>query len=158
MKSPIISTLRRQAMWSLLLCALIPATAFAAEENSFLLGFKVRAGGRFDNVRMCVASSAGTKGGPAADVSLFAEIGLSRSMSLDLDLPFMRPILFGVAFKMLRKERRVGERRVEPDPHAPDWINADDLIIEILEVPGDDETASEATRISTARLDGDVHG
>jgi hypothetical protein len=60
--------------------------------------------------------------------------------------------------RMLRKERRVGERRVEPDPHAPDWINADDLIIEIIEVPGEDDVASEATRISTAPLDADSHG
>ena len=37
--------------------------------NSVIFGFKVRAGGRFDNVRMCVASPAGVKGGMAMDVS-----------------------------------------------------------------------------------------
>ena len=75
-----------------------------AEKQPYAFGLKLRAGGRFDNVRMCVASSAGVQGGPAADISLFAEIGLKDTISVDIDLPLFRPILFAAAFKMLQFE------------------------------------------------------
>jgi hypothetical protein len=71
-------------------------------------------------VRMCVATPAGVKGGPAADISLSAEIGLKETVSLEIDLPFFRPILFGTAFKMLQFEpsvtlkfRKIGKGRVD---------------------------------------------
>lgn len=88
--------------------------------QTVVFGAKVRAGGRFDNVRMCVASPAGAQGGPAADISLFAEIPLVDRVSLDLDLPFFRPVLFGLAFQMLQFEpsatlkfRKVGSGKVD---------------------------------------------
>jgi len=80
-----------------------------------IVGPKIRVGGRFDNVRMCVATPAGTKGGPAADISLSTEFTLKDKVSLEVDLPVFRPILFGLAFDMLQFEpsltlkfRRVG--------------------------------------------------
>lgn len=96
----------------------------AAQENTgnkpFVIGAKLRAGGRFDNVRMCVASPAGTKGGPAADISLSTEVALSDTISLEIDLPVFRPILFASAFKMLQFEpsvtlkfRKTGAGRVD---------------------------------------------
>lgn len=75
-----------------------------SRDGTVIFGVKVRAGGRFDNVRMCVASPAGVKGGPAMDVSLFAEVGLADDIALEVDVPFVRPILFATAFRMLQFE------------------------------------------------------
>jgi hypothetical protein len=88
-----------------------PIDISAKESNTgykpFVIGPKIRMGGRFDNVRMCVASPAGSKGGPAADISLSAEIALKETISLDMDLPVFRPIMFGLAFDMLQFEPSV---------------------------------------------------
>ena len=83
-----------------------PASAQPAptERGQVILGFRVRAGGRYDAVRRCVATPAGVKGGPAADVSFFTEIGLDDDLALDLDLPVMRPLLFATAFDMVQFE------------------------------------------------------
>ena len=78
--------------------------------KSLVVAVKVRAGGRFDDVRMCVATPAGTKGGPTADVSLSTEIALSDTVSLEMDLPVFRPIMFGLSFKMLQFEPSVSLR------------------------------------------------
>ncbi|HUT79418.1 MAG TPA: hypothetical protein VM285_17095, partial [Polyangia bacterium] len=51
-----------------------------------------------------VASPAGAKGGLAADVSFFAEFAVDDEMSVEVDVPVMRPILFGAAFGMLQFE------------------------------------------------------
>ena len=72
--------------------------------KSLVMAVKLRAGGRFDNVRMCVATPAGTKGGPTADISMSTEIALSDTVSLEMDLPVFRPIMFGLSFKMLQFE------------------------------------------------------
>jgi len=65
----------------------------------------VSAGGRFDDVRMCVASAAGTRGGLAADVALTLELGQRDAPAvLTLSVPLMRPLLFGAAFRMLQLE------------------------------------------------------
>ena len=77
------------------------------ENKPIVIGPKFRMGGRFDNVRMCVATPADTRGGPAADISLSAEIALSGTVSLDMDLPVFRPLLFGVSFQMLQFEPSV---------------------------------------------------
>ncbi|NOR75834.1 MAG: hypothetical protein GQ525_11820 [Draconibacterium sp.] len=90
-----------------LMIILIPSFALAQNDslnNQTKFGFKIRAGGRYDNVRMCVASPAGAKGGPAADVSFFTEFGISDNAKLHIDIPIFRPILFGVSFDMLQFE------------------------------------------------------
>jgi hypothetical protein len=85
-----------------------PAAAGAADDGTLLVfGIKVSAGGRYDDVRMCIASPAGAKGGPALDVSFFTEIGLKRDVSLTINVPVMRPILFAAAFRMLQFEPEV---------------------------------------------------
>ena len=71
-------------------------------KNSY--GILFMAGGRYDNFRMCVASPAGVKGGPIADIMFIAKNRLNESYSLTFNLPVMRPILFGLAFKMLQFE------------------------------------------------------
>lgn len=80
------------------------------------IGLKIRMGGRFDNVRKCVASQPGTKGGIAADISLFTEKALSEKASFHIDLPVMRPILFALAFKMLQFEPSVSWRFTNANP------------------------------------------
>ena len=84
-----------------------PAGAQVEPSVGSIIGVKIRAGGRYDNVRMCVATPAGVKGGRAADISLFTEFSLSDNASLHIDLPVFRPILFGLAFKMLQFEPSV---------------------------------------------------
>ena len=103
----------------------LPASAIGADSKegrykSFVIGPKMRMGGRFDNVRMCVASPAGAKGGPAADLSLSTEIALKETMAIDIDLPVFRPVMFGLAFDMLQFEpsvtlkfRRIGNGKTD---------------------------------------------
>ena len=55
------------------------------DREATFLGARIRGGGRYDNVRLCVASDAGVPGGPAADVSLFAEFSLGDQLSIDID-------------------------------------------------------------------------
>jgi len=93
--------------------ALVASPAGAAPDDpatATFVGVALRGGGRFDNVRMCVASPAGTPGGPAADVSLFVDVPVGGAASVLVDLPVMRPILFGAAFRMLQFEPTVGLR------------------------------------------------
>jgi len=78
-----------------------------AAEPRAVFGIAARGGGRFDNVRMCVASAAGAKGGPAMDIAFVVEIPLKRNLSLSINIPVMRPILFGASFDMLQAELEV---------------------------------------------------
>jgi len=71
-------------------------------KNSY--GILFMAGGRYDNYRMCVASPAGVKGGLMADIMFITKHRLNDNHSLTFNLPMMRPVLFGLAFKMLQFE------------------------------------------------------
>ena len=82
----------------------VAAMADSVTEESVRFGFKIRIGGRYDNVRMCVATPPGVKGGIAADISAFTEIPVREGALLHIDLPVMRPILFAAAFHMLQFE------------------------------------------------------
>ena len=94
----------------MLFVAMSALVAFAqnagAQEQSYgdqaIFGLKVQAGARYDDVRMCVASPAGAKGGPAMEISFFTEIGVFEKISVLVNVPIMRPILFAAAFKMLQ--------------------------------------------------------
>jgi hypothetical protein len=79
----------------------------AVTKRPLHLGMRLRGGGRYDNVRACVATPAGVPGGPAADVAFVTQIGLASRTLLDIDLPVMRPILFASAFDMLQYEPSV---------------------------------------------------
>ena len=88
----------------LVLAALPAAAQSPGPGDPPVLGIRISAGGRYDDVRMCVASPPGTKGGPAVDVSFYLEAGLSDGLSLTVDIPVLRPILFWAAFDMLQFE------------------------------------------------------
>jgi len=93
-----------------LLTAMMAAASPAGAEQdpkAIILGIKVTAGGRYDDVRMCVASPAGAKGGPALDVSFFMEFGIKQDVSVQVNVPVMRPVLFAAAFRMLQFEPEV---------------------------------------------------
>jgi hypothetical protein len=77
------------------------------ESGRVVLGIKISAGGRYDQVRKCAATGAGVKGGPAADVSFFAELGVAERTSVTIDVPVLRPVLFAAAFGMLQFEPEV---------------------------------------------------
>lgn len=91
------------------LALLLVATDAAAQSaptppDPIVFGFRLRGGGRYDDVRLCAATGAGVKGGPAADISLFAELPLRSGLGLDIDLPAFRPILFASRFDMVQFE------------------------------------------------------
>ena len=104
----------RSKLRGALAVALVAGTSTWAAQGSAqpsdapTVGVKVRAGGRYDDVRMCVASPAGTPGGPAADIAFYSELPIGENRSFTIDLPVMRPVLFGAAFQMLQFEPEVG--------------------------------------------------
>jgi len=67
-------------------------------------GIMVMGGGRYDDLRMCVGSAAGVKGGPIADIMFVTQSKRSDEKLMSLNIPVFRPILFGAAFKMLQFE------------------------------------------------------
>ena len=67
-------------------------------------GFQILAGGRYDNVRMCVASDAGVEGGMMLDIAYMFEKKREGKNSIGAKIPIMRPILFGASFGMVQFE------------------------------------------------------
>ena len=51
--------------------------------------------------------------------------------------------------RILRKERRVGERRLSPEETSGEWLDADDLIIEVVDMEQGAEPQVDPTRIAT---------
>ena len=90
----------------LIFLSLTVLTSFA-DEDKFAFGITVIAGGRYDNLRMCVASPAGIKGGIIADIFLNFTFLVKEDFNIAVKIPVMRPILFAAAFKMLQFEPEV---------------------------------------------------
>ncbi len=80
----------------------IDAQTTKESKNSY--GILFMAGLRYDDLRMCAASPAGVKGGSIADIMFIMKHQLNKNNALSFNLPVMRPILFGIAFKMLQFE------------------------------------------------------
>lgn len=114
-------SLRAVLVGSSLLLAL-PAAAQAELPAPVVLGVRVTLGGRYDNVRRCVATPVGTPGGPAADVQLFAELPLAADLRLTINLPVARPILFAAAFQVLQFEPDVTLTWRRRASDSTDWI------------------------------------
>jgi hypothetical protein len=97
--------MRRLLLAASLILFLISGTfAQETEKKSFSYGILYMAGGKYDNVRMCVATGNGVKGGPIADFMFLTRYNLSEKYSVTFNLPVMRPLLFGIAFQMLQFE------------------------------------------------------
>ena len=83
----------------------IPLTLSSAEaDKDISFGVHFTAGVRYDDVRMCVGSDAGVKGGPIMDIYADLRYPLGDRDFLALNIPLMRPVLFGAAFQMLQFE------------------------------------------------------
>jgi hypothetical protein len=68
-----------------------------------MMGFMSGFGGRYDDLRMCVASPAGAKGGIIAEfISFNVNLRPNRRASLDINIPIGRALLFATAFQMLQ--------------------------------------------------------
>lgn len=97
--------MRYQGLVIFTVLALTTAAAARVEAGEgFVWGVKASVGGRYDDVRMCIATDPGVKGGVAAEIALAAEVGLVEGVSATIHLPIMRPVLFGLAFNMLQFE------------------------------------------------------
>lgn len=81
----------------------VTCTVFA-ENEQVDFGFHIDAGARYDDLRMCVGSTAGVKGGPIADIYIDLDFNLNKNSKLGISIPIMRPLLFGLAFQMLQLE------------------------------------------------------
>jgi hypothetical protein len=96
--------------------------AETAINDPLRFGIKIRIGGRYDNVRKCVASKTGTKGGIAADISGFADFPVGTGTSVHIDIPVMRPILFAFAFHMLQFEPTVALKFYDKTSNKIGWV------------------------------------
>jgi hypothetical protein len=107
-----------------LILALFAGQVFAAAAvtDPLRFGFKIRMGGRYDNVRKCVASKTGTKGGIAADISAFADFPVANGTAVHVDLPVMRPILFAAAFHMLQFEPTASLQFSDRSSNKVGWV------------------------------------
>lgn len=74
------------------------------ENKKFSVGVMAMGGGRYDDVRMCVASPAGVKGGPIGDIMLAFRVKKNDKFTFVFNLPVFRPILFAAAYNMLQFE------------------------------------------------------
>jgi hypothetical protein len=92
------------ALLGILLTIISTSSTNAQDQNGLKLGCLVMVGGRYDNLRMCVATDSGVKGGPIADVMLTGRHAASQKVDIGFNLPVFRPILFAAAFKMLQFE------------------------------------------------------
>ena len=89
----------------LVFVAVVPQVSAQSDEtDGFVVGLMLSAGGRYDNVRMCVGSPPGVPGGPAMDISFFTEWDVTDDATINVNIPVMRPILFGLSFQMLQFE------------------------------------------------------
>jgi hypothetical protein len=119
----ILNDKMRLALVTLSGLLLLSSEAFAADlDRPVIIGVKLRAGGRFDNVRKCVATSKGTPGGPAADISAFVEVPMGQGKALHFDLPVIRPILFALSFDMLQFEPSATFKFYDTQSEDVGWI------------------------------------
>ena len=103
------------------------ASNLNAVDRTPVFGMKLMAGGRYDNMRMCVASPAGVTGGPVADILLFMRFKLAPHFGMSISVPVFRPILFGAAFGMLQYESDVAFEFSVPLARNVDFVHGPGL-------------------------------
>lgn len=91
----------------LCMCVLGVSYAQTRQAPDYSLGIHGMMGVRYDDVRMCVSSGAGVRGGPVGDVTLDLRRYTGAHGAVLFSLPVMRPVLFGAAFRMLQFEPAV---------------------------------------------------
>lgn len=99
------------------------SSAISAEENGQIsFAIHILAGGRYDDVRMCVGSPAGIKGGPIMDAYFDIRYSINENSALILNIPIFRPILFGAAFQMLQFEPQLSYEYCFGQPGQPRFV------------------------------------
>ncbi|MBN2351649.1 MAG: hypothetical protein JXD23_03695 [Spirochaetales bacterium] len=96
--------MNRKSLLFVPLLLLVGSALLFAQTSPVSFGFGIMVGGRYDDLRMCVASPAGFKGGLIADVTFNTRVRLSDGVDMTFKLPVMRPLLFAFAFRMLQFE------------------------------------------------------
>jgi hypothetical protein len=91
----------------LILIALHMVQISAEENKKVTLGLHLLGGGRYDDVRMCVGSDQGIKGGPIVEGYFDIRINAGEKGTLSINLPVLRPLLFGIAYQMLQLEPQI---------------------------------------------------
>ena len=106
----------------MMLSIVITAPFFGAAPEKPTFGVHVLFGGRYDDVRMCVGSPSGVKGGPIGEVYFDVRFPAGEKSSLILNIPIFRPILFGAAFKMLQFEPQMTYERLLGSEDGSQWV------------------------------------
>ncbi len=101
---------------TLSLSVLLSSVLFLPEAKPANLGCTFLAGIRYDDLRMCVATPAGQKGGAIGDIMATLRFPVDEKSSVGIKIPVMRPLLFGIAFKMLQFEPEIA---LEYRPSGP---------------------------------------
>jgi hypothetical protein len=86
---------------------IIPLSVSAEQTRPVTVGIHMTGGLRYDDVRMCVATDAGVKGGAMMDLYFDILIPAGEKGTFLVNIPVMRPILFAAAFEMLQFEPQV---------------------------------------------------
>ncbi|MDC7234094.1 MAG: hypothetical protein PQJ58_12745 [Spirochaetales bacterium] len=88
----------------ILILFILLTASLSAQERDIRYGLHLMMGGRYDNMRMCVGSPPGVKGGPIMDIYFDVRFPVGDQDYLAVNLPVARPILFAAAFNMLQFE------------------------------------------------------
>lgn len=96
--------MKRMTVAIIVLLAIVSSGVGADEKQGISLGIRILAGGRYDNVRMCVGSPAGVPGGPIGEVYFDIRVPVSDAGTVVINVPLFRPIVFAAAFDMLQLE------------------------------------------------------
>lgn len=112
----------KKMILSLILTGLIITVISAETDREVSFGLHFLAGGRYDDVRMCVGSDAGVKGGPIMDIYADIRLPVGDKDNLAINIPLMRPILFGAAFQMLQFEPQIFYEHHLGNPEKPHFV------------------------------------
>ncbi len=96
--------MKRMTVAVVLLVIVVSSSVSSDESQGISLGIRILAGGRYDNVRMCVGSPAGVPGGPIGEVYFDIRVPVSDNGTVVVNVPLFRPIVFAAAFGMLQLE------------------------------------------------------
>jgi len=89
---------------SVVLFVVVSAVLSAQDKEGVSFSIHMLAGGRYDNVRMCVGSPPGVPGGPIGEFYFDIKVPVTEKGAVVFNIPLFRPIMFGAAFKMLQLE------------------------------------------------------
>lgn len=78
--------------------------SFSQEKSTKTTGVMIMSGLRYDDVRMCIATPAGVKGGPIGDIMLSVRYAHNEHSDWVVNIPVFRPIMFALTAKMLQFE------------------------------------------------------